>query len=79
MAFASLTSGDSGESWFYTINLNTGSATLIGAFGYGGNPSIAAPLLAITVTAVAEPGTYLLFSAGVLALGFVVRRRRRQA
>lgn len=76
-AFASLTSADTGKSSFYSINLGTGSATLIGAFGYGGNPAIAAPLLGIAVTAVPEPGTYALFGAGVLALGFVVRRRRQ--
>ena len=77
MAFASLTSADTSKTSFYSINLTTGSASLIGAFGYGGNTAIAAPLLDIAVTAVPEPGTYALFSAGVLALGAVVRRRRQ--
>ena len=77
IAFASLTRAATGKSSFYTISLNTGSATLIGAFGYGGNTAIAAPLLDIAVTAVPEPGSYALFAAGLLALGFVVRRRRQ--
>ena len=76
IAFASLTRADTGKSSFYTIGLNTGSATLIGAFGYGGNAAIAASLLDIAVTAVPEPGSYALFTAGLLALGSVLRRRR---
>ena len=74
---ASFTRADTGKSSFYTIGLGTGAATLIGAFGYGGNTAIAAPLLDIAVTAVPEPGSYALFAAGLLALGFVVRRRRQ--
>jgi hypothetical protein len=76
-AFASLTNGDLGKSALYTINLGTGAATLVGAFGIGGNTAIAAPLLDIAVAAVPEPGTYLLLGLGLAAVA--VRRRNRQA
>ena len=79
LAFASLTNGDTAESSFYGINLATGAATLIGAFGIGGNPALAAPLLgiALNVGVIPEPGSYALILAGLLAVGSVVRRRRQ--
>ena len=76
IAYASLTSGDTGDSGFYTINLGTGAATLVGMLGYNGNTAIAAPLLGLTVSAVPESGTYALMAAGLLAIGAFVRRRR---
>lgn len=78
MAFASLTNGDTAESSFYSINLTTGAATLIGAFGVGGNPALAAPLLgiALNVGVIPEPSTYAMLFAGLLAVGSIVRRRR---
>lgn len=78
LAFASLTNGDTAESSFYGINLATGAATLIGAFGIGGNPALAAPLLgiALNVGVIPEPGSYALLLAGLLAVGSVVHRRR---
>ena len=79
LAFASLTNGDTAESSFYGINLATGAATLIGAFGIGGNPALAAPLLgiALNVGVIPEPGSYALMLAGLLSVGSIVRRRRR--
>ena len=78
LAFASLTNGDTAESSFYSINLATGAATLIGAFGIGGNPALAAPLLgiALNVGVIPEPGSYALLLAGLLAVGSIVHRRR---
>ncbi len=76
MAFASLTDGDTGKSSFYTINLGTGAATLVGAFGIGGNAVIASALRDIAVTAVPEPGTWALMVGGLLAVGSLARRRR---
>lgn len=78
LAFASLTNGDTAESSFYSINLVTGAATLIGAFGVGGNPALAAPLLgiALNVGVVPEPSSYAMMLAGVLVVGSVMRRRR---
>ena len=78
LAFASLTNGDTAESSFYGINLATGAATLIGAFGIGGNPALAAPLLgiALNVGIIPEPGSYALLLAGLLAVGSIVHRRR---
>ena len=78
LAFASLTNGDTAESSFYGINLATGAATLIGAFGIGGNPALAAPLLgiALNVGVIPEPGSYALLLAGLLAVGSIVHRRR---
>ena len=77
-AFASLTNGDSGDSAFYTINLATGAATLVGAFGYGGNIAIAAPLLDVAVVAVPEPETYAMMLAGLMGIGWISRRRPRR-
>ena len=78
LAFASLTNGDTAESSFYSINLATGAATLIGAFGIGGNPALAAPLLgiALNVGVIPEPNTYAMLFAGLLVVGRVVRLRR---
>lgn len=58
---------------FYTIDRNTGAATLLGTFGATGFG-----IVDITVTAIPEPTTVI---AGVLAVGGVVLqiRRRRQA
>jgi hypothetical protein len=67
-AFAILDTG--GVSAFYSINLASGAATLLGGANANGNFS-----LAITPTAVPEPGTAL---AGVALLGLCGLRRRRQ-
>lgn len=74
--FAAMTDLDTGKSGLYTINLGTGTASLVGAFGIGGNTAIAPPLLGLTVAAVPEPGTYALLLAGLAGVGFVARRRR---
>ena len=76
-AFAAMTDADTGKSGLYTINLGTGAATLVGAFGIGGNTAIAPPLLGLTVAAVPEPETYALMLAGLLGVGYVARRRSR--
>lgn len=78
LAFASLTNGDTADSSFYSINLATGAATLVGAFGIGGNPALAAPLLgiALNVGVIPEPSTYAMLFAGLLVVGSLVRRRR---
>jgi Domain of unknown function (DUF4394)/PEP-CTERM motif len=79
LGFAALTNGDTAESSLYSINLSTGAASLVGIFGIGGNPALAAPILgiALNVAAIPEPGTYALFAAGLLGVGFI-RLRRRQ-
>lgn len=77
MAFAALTDADTGKSGLYSISLTTGTASFIGAFGIGGNTAISPPLLGLTlVTApVPEPSAYALMLAGLMGVGWVVRRR----
>lgn len=62
---------DNTASRFYTINLATGAATLIGALDAAGEFG-----LAVVPTAVPEPGTAL---AGLAAFGLCAVRRRRAA
>ena len=71
----SLTSPLTGKSSLYTSG--PGGASLIGAFGIGGNTAIAPSLIDIAVTPVPEPGEYALMLAG-LALVAVAARRRKQ-
>lgn len=74
IAFASLTDDLTGKSSVYTVNLATGSASLLGAFGIGGNTAIA-PALADIAAPVPEPSTYLLMALGLAGVGFLARRR----
>jgi hypothetical protein len=69
MAYAALNvdAGTSLATGIYSIDLGTGSATLIGT--YNGT------LSGLTVSAVPEPGTYAMMGLGLLGLA-VLRRRR---
>jgi len=78
MSYASLTSPITGKSALYTIGGN-GAATLVGAFGIGGNLAIAPSLMDIAVTPVPEPAEYALFAAGLGIVALAVRRRRGKA
>ena len=70
-AFAALTvDGARLTTGIYSINLNTGAATLLG--NYNGT------LSGLTVNAVPEPESYALMLAGLLVVGGLVRRRARQ-
>lgn len=78
LSFAALTDANTDKSGLYTINLGTGAATLVGAFGIGGNTAISPPLLGLTAATapIPEPETYALMLAGLAGIGFVARRRR---
>ena len=74
-AYASLTDGLTGKSGLYRIDLQTGAASALGAFGIGGNAAIAPPLLDIAAP-VPEPETYALLALGLAGVAFAARRRR---
>lgn len=77
IAYAALTNNDTFQSSLYTLDLGTGAATVLGTFGFGGNASVAPPLLGIAVAAVPEPETYAMMFAGLAVLAGVARRRRK--
>jgi hypothetical protein len=70
VAFASINIG--GFTNLYTINLNTGAASLVGNIGGPGNNFTGLT----AATAVPEPSTYMLLGAGAL-LALAVKRARR--
>ena len=71
-AFATLTSGITGQSGLYSIDLMTGSAMLMGEFG------AATPLLAgMTAAPVPEAETYAMMLAGLGLVGWMARRRKQ--
>ena len=74
-AFASLTvpPGAANPAGLYTINLNTGAATLIGTIG--GEPVGA---IAVAPATVPEPGTLALLGLGVVSLVGYGRCRARR-
>lgn len=68
-----------GLSSFYTINLTTGAATLIGAFSsnLGSVLDITAATPAPVIGAIPEPETYAMLMLGLASIGWMARRRRR--
>lgn len=81
-AFAALVLGGSGDAktGIYSIDLVSGAASFLGNYGIGGLTSRASQLqgLTVAVTPVPEPETYALMLAGLGALGFMSRRKKRQ-
>lgn len=75
MAYAGLTGEDSYSS-LYTINVQTGAASLIGAFGIQGNTALPTIVGLAVAPAVPEPSTVGLMLAGLGAVGVVLRRGR---
>ena len=72
VAFASLTPATGGASQLFTINLGTGTATLVGTIGSG----VTLTGLAANVGVVPEPASLTSLSIGGLGLIIAVRRRR---
>ena len=71
IAFASLTAAGGNGSQLFTIDLNTGAATLVGTIGGG------VPLTGLASAAVPEPGTLILSVLGLGIVRLAVRRGRR--
>ena len=76
VAYAGLTGEDSYSS-LYTINLQTGAASLVGAFGVQGNTALPTIVGLAVAPAVPEPATVGLLLAGLGSLGWAQRRRRQ--
>lgn len=68
-----MSAGASMVSQLYTVDLTTGSATLVG------NVNAARGISGLAVSTVPEPGTWALLGTGLLAVGGVARRRRARA
>lgn len=78
-SFAALSNSTNSGSSFYTINLSTGAASLVGVFSQtvGLVQDVTAATQAPQVSAVPEPETYAMMLLGLAGMGWVARRRRR--
>lgn len=76
-AYASLTAPTGAASQFYSINLGTGAATLIGTIAFGQTGFLLVDIAAPVGAPVPEPATVALVGLGLVGVATVVRRRRR--
>jgi hypothetical protein len=74
-AFAALQTGN-GASNFYSINLGTGMATLVGGFNLRGNVNVIGLTASGLAADVPEPATVGLMLAGLFGVGTFARKRR---
>jgi hypothetical protein len=74
VAFAGLTPPAGGASALFTIDLATGTATLVGTIGTG--LTLSGLAADVGTAAVPEPSSFVLFGIGLGVIAFVVGRRR---
>ena len=65
-----------GSANLYTVNLQTGSATLVGRIGLAANEGVNTITVGVVAAEIAEPGTILLLSVGFPAMAVAFRKRR---